>query len=54
MNYTRNEIILSAEGVGLSYDKLILRDVSFPIHNLSRPGVEQGQVISLIGKRRRA
>ena len=50
MNYTRNEIILSAEGVGLSYDKLILRDVSFPIHNLSRPGVEQGQVISLIGR----
>ena len=50
MTHTRNEIILSAEGICLSYDRPILRDVSFQVHNISRPGVEQGQAISLIGR----
>jgi ABC-type nitrate/sulfonate/bicarbonate transport system ATPase subunit len=50
MTYERKEIILSAEGVSLTYDRPILRDVSFQVKNLTRPGVEQGQVISLIGR----
>jgi ABC-type nitrate/sulfonate/bicarbonate transport system ATPase subunit len=50
MSHTRNEIILSVEGVGITYDRPILRDVSLQIHNLSRPGVRQGQVVSLIGR----
>ena len=50
MTHTRNEIILSVEGVGITYDRPILRDVTFQINNLSRPGVHQGQVVSLIGR----
>jgi ABC-type nitrate/sulfonate/bicarbonate transport system ATPase subunit len=50
MNHTRNEIILSVEGVGITYDRPILRDVSLQVCNLSRPGVQQGQVVSLIGR----
>jgi ABC-type nitrate/sulfonate/bicarbonate transport system ATPase subunit len=50
MTHTRNEIILSVEGVGITYDRPILRDVTLQIHNLSRPGVHQGQVVSLIGR----
>jgi len=50
MTHTRNEIILSAEGVGITYDRVILRDVTFQVHNITRPEVYQGQVLSLIGR----
>ena len=50
MSHTRNEIILSVEGVGITYDRPILRDVTFQVHDLVRPGVSQGQVVSLIGR----
>jgi ABC-type nitrate/sulfonate/bicarbonate transport system ATPase subunit len=50
MNYTKNELLIDVQGVNLTYDKPILRDINFKIHNIQRPGVEQGQVISLIGR----
>lgn len=50
MIYTKNELLINVEGVNLSYDKPILSDINFKIHNISRPGLNQGQVISLIGR----
>lgn len=48
---TKNEVLLQAKNVNLLYDgKCILRDINFEIKNIIRPGVEQGQVISLIGR----
>lgn len=49
--YTKAEVLLKAENISLSYgDKKILRDINFEIRNITRPGVKQGQVISLIGR----
>ncbi|MGZ5242779.1 MAG: ATP-binding cassette domain-containing protein [Bacteroidia bacterium] len=50
MKYIKNEVILRVENVGLTYDKVILRDVNFQIQNITRPEVAQGQVVSLIGR----
>jgi ABC-type nitrate/sulfonate/bicarbonate transport system ATPase subunit len=50
MNYSKNELLLDVRNVNLTYDKQILRDVNFQIHNIVRPGLSQGQVISLIGR----
>jgi ABC-type nitrate/sulfonate/bicarbonate transport system ATPase subunit len=50
MNYTKNEVLLDVKDVSLSYDKPILRDVNLTIHNIVRPGLDQGQVVSLIGR----
>jgi len=50
VKYSKNEVLVSVEQVNLSYDKQILRDVNFQIHNIVRPGLSQGQVISLIGR----
>jgi ABC-type nitrate/sulfonate/bicarbonate transport system ATPase subunit len=49
--YSKEEVILKAENVSLSYgDKIILRDISFSIKNIVRPNMTQGQVVSLIGR----
>jgi len=48
--YKKEEIILKVENIHLNYDRPILRDVSFNIHNITRPNVSQGQVVSLIGR----
>lgn len=49
--YKKEDIILTANNVNLQYDeKIILRDVNFVIHNITRPGMAQGQVVSLIGR----
>jgi ABC-type nitrate/sulfonate/bicarbonate transport system ATPase subunit len=50
MSYTKNELLLDVKNVNLSYDKQILRDVNFQIHNIVRPGMSQGQVLSMIGR----
>ena len=43
--------MLQAKNVSLAYDgKQILRDINFEIKNIIRPGMNQGQVISLIGR----
>jgi ABC-type nitrate/sulfonate/bicarbonate transport system ATPase subunit len=49
--YTKAEIILKAENVHLIYDnKTVLRDINFNIKDIIRPGMQQGQVVSLIGR----
>lgn len=49
--YKKEALLLKAENIRLQYgDKLILRDVNFEIHNIVRPDMEQGQVVSLIGR----
>lgn len=49
--FTKEEILLQAKHVNLSYDgKQILRDINFQIKNIVRPGMQQGQVVSLIGR----
>jgi ABC-type nitrate/sulfonate/bicarbonate transport system ATPase subunit len=51
MDYSKKELILKAENVNLKYeDKQILRDINFEIHNITRPDMEQGQVVSLVGR----
>jgi ABC-type nitrate/sulfonate/bicarbonate transport system ATPase subunit len=50
MKYVKQEVLIDVSGVSISYDRLILRDINFKIHNLVRPGIDQGQVISLIGR----
>jgi polar amino acid transport system ATP-binding protein/sulfate transport system ATP-binding protein/NitT/TauT family transport system ATP-binding protein len=49
--HTKAEVILNVQDVHLSYDgKCILHDINFEIKNIVRPGVKQGQVVSLIGR----
>lgn len=49
--YNKEQELLEAKNISLSYDgKAILRDVSFSINNITRPGIKQGQVVSLIGR----
>jgi len=50
VKYSKDELLVNVENVNLTYDKQILRDVNFQIHNITRPGVSQGQVISMIGR----
>ncbi|HEY5749406.1 MAG TPA: ATP-binding cassette domain-containing protein [Chryseolinea sp.] len=50
MNYSKNEVLLDVKEVSLNYDKPILRDINFTIRNIVRPGLDQGQVVSLIGR----
>ncbi len=50
-NCTKSDILLHAENVSLSYnEKIILRDINFSIRDIVRPGLSQGQVVSLIGR----
>jgi len=49
--FTKEKILLEAKNVNLVYDgKQILRDVNFKISDIVRPGMLQGQVVSLIGR----
>lgn len=42
---------MEAKGVALSYGKkCILRDINFVIRDIVRPGLQQGQVVSLVGR----
>jgi len=44
-------VLLQAENIQLSYaDNVILRDINFCIKDIVRPGMQQGQVVSLIGR----
>ena len=48
--YSVGETLLQVKAVSLSYgDKQILRDVNIDIQNISRPGMEQGQVVGFLG-----
>ncbi len=49
--YSKHDILLEAKGVYLSYgSKCILRDINFVIRDVVRPGLQQGQVVSLVGR----
>ncbi|HEY4111367.1 ATP-binding cassette domain-containing protein [Puia sp.] len=49
--YIKKEVLLKASNVSLCYgDKCILRDINFTIRDIVRPGLQQGQVVSLIGR----
>ena len=51
MSYSKHEVLLKVENVGLALDgKPILHDVNFTIDNITRPNMSQGQVVSLIGR----
>jgi ABC-type nitrate/sulfonate/bicarbonate transport system ATPase subunit len=48
--YKREERLLTVAGLGLSFgDKVVLRDVSLAVDNLTRPGLNQGQTVALLG-----
>jgi ABC-type nitrate/sulfonate/bicarbonate transport system ATPase subunit len=48
--YTKHERLITVAGLGVSFSgKTVLRDISFVIDNISRPGVEQGQVVAVLG-----
>ena len=49
--YIRTKTLLEAKDIRLVYgDKVILRDINFSIKDIIRPDMQQGQVISLIGR----
>src|SRR6478609_1061956 len=49
--HIKAEVLLKAENVNLSLcGKPILRDINFSIKNIVRPGILQGQVVTLIGR----
>lgn len=49
--YSKKEILLQTQNVSLSYDgKCILRDINFCVRDIVRPGLLQGQVVSLVGR----
>ncbi len=50
MIHKKEAVILNVENVGITYDRPILRDVNFQVHNITRPDLKQGQVVSLIGR----
>lgn len=48
--YSKNETLLSAEGITLSFgDNIILRDVNVEIKNIVRPESTQGQIVGFLG-----
>ena len=49
--YIKRDVLLQATGVSLSYGpKGILHDINFCIRDVVRPGLQQGQVVSLVGR----
>lgn len=48
--YQKKETILAIEGINLAFDgRPILRDVNATVQNITRPGMNQGQVVCLLG-----
>jgi ABC-type nitrate/sulfonate/bicarbonate transport system ATPase subunit len=47
--YTLHQRLLTIENVGVCYDRPILEGVSGAIDNIHRDGVQQGQVVGLLG-----
>ena len=49
--YIKKEILLQAKDLSLVYgDKCVLHDINFAIRDIIRPGLQQGQVVSLVGR----
>lgn len=51
MQYNKEQLILSVKGASAAYgSKVIIRDLDMEIHNITRPGMVQGQIISIVGR----
>lgn len=49
--FSKEETLLQVREVNLSYEnRSVLRNINFTIRNIIRPGMHQGQVISLVGR----
>jgi len=49
--YSKKDVLLQARDLSLSYGgKCILHDINFSIRDIIRPGMLQGQVVSLVGR----
>lgn len=48
--FSQNEVLLRVTGISKTFDVPVLRDISFEIKNIVRPGMTQGQIVSLVGK----
>lgn len=49
--YTKKQVLLQAEHVCLNYGgNVVLSDINFTIRNIVRPGMSQGQIVSLLGR----
>ncbi|HYH05196.1 MAG TPA: ATP-binding cassette domain-containing protein, partial [Bacillota bacterium] len=53
--YEKKETLLKVSGVNKSFGtgkerKVVLRDINMEIRNITRPGINQGQVVALIGR----
>ena len=48
---TKSETLLTVKDVNLTLGgRKILRDINFEVKNIHRPGVEQGQIVALLGR----
>ena len=51
IDYKKEQLILSVKDVCLSYDdKPILKNINMEIHNVTRPGMTQGQIMAICGR----
>jgi ABC-type nitrate/sulfonate/bicarbonate transport system ATPase subunit len=50
-SYIKKEVLLKATDVQLRLgNRVILRNINFEIKNIVRPGMQQGQIVSLVGR----
>ena len=50
-NYTKDGVLLDVKDLSLTIDgNQILSDINFNIKDIHRPGITQGQVLSVVGK----
>jgi ABC-type nitrate/sulfonate/bicarbonate transport system ATPase subunit len=50
-DYQIKETLISAKNINLQYEnRQILRDINFEIKDVTRVGIEQGQVVALVGR----
>lgn len=50
MTYVKKERLLTITDLKLQYgDKVIIRDINLKVDNITRPGMQQGQVVALLG-----
>lgn len=47
--YVRSGVLLRVEGLSVTYDTPILRDLNLTIENVIRPDLKQGQKVALLG-----
>ncbi len=49
-DYILGQTLLKVENLNISYDKKVLENISFEIKNIIRPNMQQGQIVSIVGK----